>query len=91
MIWKLIREAIIISLIQHFEADFLQKISLKIPNSGLILKAFTHAITMHGLTLSAITAAEKTQFNVNFWGRDRQIDGILNYEWPTLLHADKND
>ena len=43
IIWKLIREAIIISLIQHFEADFLWKVSLKILNSGLILKTFTHA------------------------------------------------
>ena len=31
-----------ISLIQHFEADFLWKVSLKILNSGLILKTFTH-------------------------------------------------
>ena len=36
------REAIVISLIQHFEADFLWKVSLKILNSGLILKTFTH-------------------------------------------------
>ena len=42
IIWKLIRKAIIISLIQHFEADFLWKVSLKILNSGLILKTFTH-------------------------------------------------
>ena len=32
----------IISLIQHFEADFLWKVSLKILNSGLILKTFIH-------------------------------------------------
>ena len=31
-----------ISLIQHFEADFLWKVSLKILNSGIILKTFTH-------------------------------------------------
>ena len=42
IIWKLIKEAIIISLIQHFEADFLWKVSLKILNSELILKIFTH-------------------------------------------------
>ena len=41
---KLIRKAIMISLIQHFEADFLWKVSLKILNSGIILKTFTHAI-----------------------------------------------
>ena len=34
-----------ISLIQHFEADFLWKVSLKILNSGLILKTFTHEST----------------------------------------------
>ena len=32
-----------VSLIQHFEADFLWKVSLKILNSGIILKTFTHA------------------------------------------------
>ena len=31
-----------ISLIQNFEADFLWKVSLKILNSGMILKTFTH-------------------------------------------------
>ena len=31
-----------VSLIQHFEADFLWKVSLKILNSGIILKTFTH-------------------------------------------------
>ena len=34
-------EAIIRSQIQHFEADFLWKVSLKILNSGMILKTFT--------------------------------------------------
>ena len=34
-------EPIIISLIQHFEADFLWQVSLKILNSGIILKTFT--------------------------------------------------
>ena len=42
IICKQIKEAIIISLIQHFEADFLWKVSLKILNSGFILKTFTH-------------------------------------------------
>ena len=32
-----------ISLIQHFEADFLWKDSLEILNSWIILKTFTHA------------------------------------------------
>ena len=32
-----------VSLIQHFEADFLWKVSLKILNSGIILKPFTYA------------------------------------------------
>ena len=31
-----------VSLIQHFEADFLWKVSLKILNSGIILKTFIH-------------------------------------------------
>ena len=33
-----------IPLIQHFEADFLWKVSLKILNSEMILKTFTHAL-----------------------------------------------
>ena len=33
-----------ISLIQDFEADFLWKVSLKILNSGIILKTFTHTL-----------------------------------------------
>ena len=32
-------------LIQHFEADFLWKVSLKILNSVLVLKTFTHVLT----------------------------------------------
>ena len=39
------REAIIICLIQHVEADFPKKVSLKILNSGIFLKTFTHAFT----------------------------------------------
>ena len=35
---KKIREAIIVCLIRYFEADFLWKVSLKILNSGIILK-----------------------------------------------------
>ena len=31
-----------ISQIQHFEGDFLWKVSLKILNSGIILKTLTH-------------------------------------------------
>ena len=37
------REANIICLIQHFEAGFPKKVSLKILNFGIILKTFTHA------------------------------------------------
>ena len=37
------QDAIIIYLIQHYEADFQQKVSLKILNSGIILKTFTYA------------------------------------------------
>ena len=33
-----------VSLIQHFETDFLWKVSLKILNSGIILKTFTPCI-----------------------------------------------
>ena len=39
-------EAIIIYLTEHFEHDFLWKVSLKILNSGSILKTFTHAFSI---------------------------------------------
>ena len=35
-----------VCLIQHFEADFLWKVSLKILNSGLILTTFTHVLAL---------------------------------------------
>ena len=38
-----------ISLIQHCEADFLWKVSLKILNSGLILKIFIHVSRVLGI------------------------------------------
>ena len=38
-------EAIRISLIQNYEADFLWKVSHKILNSRIIMKAFTHALS----------------------------------------------
>ena len=50
IICKLLKEAIIISLIQHFEADFLWKVSHKILNSGLILKTFTHVFVLKHFT-----------------------------------------
>ena len=40
-----------ISLIQHFEADFLWKVSLKILNSGIILKTFTEVEEEAGLSI----------------------------------------
>ena len=40
-----------IPLIQQFEADFLWKVSLKILNSGIILKTFTH----EGLRVISLT------------------------------------
>ena len=49
-----IRKAIIILPIQHFEADFLWKVSLKILNSGITLKTFTHCYCFtFGLVLDA--------------------------------------
>ena len=38
-----------ISLIQHFEADFLWKVSLKILNSGIIVNTFTHVSGGNGV------------------------------------------
>ena len=37
-----------ISLIQYFEADFPQKVSLKILNSGILLKTLTYVLMLNG-------------------------------------------
>ena len=58
IIWKVIREAIKICLIQHFEADFLWKVSLKVLNSGLILNTFTHASPLEALSIWLISSAK---------------------------------
>ena len=52
----------IISLIQHFEADFLLKVSLIILNSGLIMKAFTHVFIRHIFAHKPIMIAACSQF-----------------------------
>ena len=44
-----IKEAIRICLIQDFETDFLWKVSLRILNSGIILKTFTHTFHVNPL------------------------------------------
>ena len=43
-----------ISLIQHFEADFLWKVSLKILNSGIILKTSTHVKRLNLILVSLL-------------------------------------
>ena len=43
------QNVIIISLIQHFEADFPKKVRFKILNSGLFLKSFTHVYLVHDM------------------------------------------
>ena len=50
-----------ISLIQHFEADFLWKVSLKILNSGIIQKAFTHVYSKEQQHTSACTYVPSDQ------------------------------
>ena len=45
-----------IYLIQHFEADFLWKVSLKNLNSGIILKTFTHVVAKDYISSNIHTA-----------------------------------
>ena len=57
-----------ISLIQHFEADFLWKVSLKILNSGIILKTFTHKCLIDiliGLLSKSILQGLKTKLKAS--------------------------
>ena len=74
IIWKLIKEAII-SLIQHFEAGFLWKVSLKILNSGLILKTFTHA---------------QCSASCEAWTKDLPISTRVLYHYAPLHRAKCN-
>ena len=63
--------SIIICVNQHFEADFLWKVGLKILNSGIILKTFTHSLPVSavgtigdgGATSSGITQTSSTFSN----------------------------
>ena len=50
----IIRKPIIILIIQQFEADFQWKVSLKILNSGIVLKTFTHALWLKMLTTGTL-------------------------------------
>ena len=76
-ILKIIRDAIIISLIQHFEADFLWKVSLKILNPGLILKNFTHA-NARDSNITALDLISVNHFlggNIGVFGGRSKISG----------------
>ena len=66
------------SLIQHFEADFLWKVSLKILNSRIILKTFTYVIlplifvlkmfSAYGvLQICHVSSGSKLFANVHLW------------------------
>ena len=67
---KYIKKAIISSLIQYFEADFLWKVSLKILNSGIILKTFTHADKPH----SAVGDVSDCRYLSDYRSRGREFD-----------------
>ena len=53
------------SLIQHFEADFLWKVSLKILNSGIILKTFTHGYLAEMLSVISYNSLVEKKENQN--------------------------
>ena len=58
------------SLIQNFEADFLWKVSLKILNSGIILKTFTHVynpLTYGVMILFDCASIRRKKFNLSLF------------------------
>ena len=55
-----------ISLIQHFEAYFLWKVSLKILNSGIILKTFPNVSTINKKTINPPLMAPELS-PLEFW------------------------
>ena len=65
-------------LIQHFEADFLWKVSLKILNSGIILKTFTHALiafcSFFVQSVKVINSTISFTWLFMFWLRDKEIN-----------------
>ena len=73
------RDAIIIWLIQHFEADFLWKVSLKILNSGLIRKTFIHVTRKYFLQITI------SKFKYSYWGFWYELfHYILTLRWNVL-------
>ena len=57
-----------VSLIQHFEADFPKRVSLKILNSGIILRTFTHTYAQNSaLNVHAALYNEATDLKFSLW------------------------
>ena len=82
MNFKLFREALINCLIQYFEADFLWKVSLKILNSGIILKTFTHAYGKCSKILNTFLFLFSNKMVVIKAGINKMIVIIANREDP---------
>ena len=90
---KIIKEANIISLIQHFKADFLLKVSLKILNSGLILKTFNNgaiSCVMFGIVMKLHRRLQARKVTLNSEVQYRSLEllnialGLCSYLVPLL-------
>ena len=75
-----------ISLIQHFEADFLWKVSLKILNSGIIPKTFTHVYLNQNICCSTKTYVVGTQMK-RLKKKVVQMFKLMDKKIMTILHS----
>ena len=66
-------------LIQHFEADFRWKVSLKILNSGLILKTLTlgNELVVVSSLLAHCSSLYVFRFRVQSWFYVVEIDALI--------------
>ena len=72
-----------IFLIQHFEADFLWKVSLKILNSGIIQKTFTHGYPRKdGIQITTILTSKSNKIIIRF-----VLSGVVISACWVILHG----
>ena len=67
-----------ICLIQHFEADFPKNVSLKILNTGIVLKTFTHVLCL--LVPSADNICKQfSPYKTLAWSSGFKLSGVHWY------------
>ena len=73
-----------ISLIKHFEADFLWKVSLKILNSGIILKTFTHVKVLTRKRIRISIVRQNLQCHIYNTDKSRNFEILVTKDFIPL-------